>query len=224
MMNKSLAYVATALAVSPFSSDPLNATSFEVSDVENVKKDASTAVTLQNIPIRMSRPDILGARIEIKGSNSYIPVLNAPDLLIDNGNVVVDRWGTIVPLRSTLADDIRNQVVHDFRLFAMRAEQDRLSDDDMNRYEAILNDIDYGLYCELNAPLVYKEARVLRKGKRSVTIQWHQGEDGIERVKGPMADAFGCIHANERFSAEVLFVDGRIRMAHNVTPLDDVDA
>lgn len=229
MTGKSLAYLATTLAASPFGNEALasgecsETTRYASNGTDTVQEEVSPHTKLQNVPIRMARPDIFSDRIPIPETNAYIPIVNAPDLLIDGGNVIIDRWGMVVPFRATLAKDVRDKVVHDLRKFVDLAERQELSEEQMVQYEAILDDIDYGLYCELNAPLVYKAARVIGRGKNSVTIQWHHGEDGIEHVKGKLAGTFSYIHVNERFSADVLFVKGKLAYANHVTPLDDID-
>ena len=232
MLNKlkePIAYLATAVAASPFSGDACSSGSYSSAtlssgdDVSFVQEDACLGRrAMKTVQIRMSRPDIFGDRIEIPESKAYVPIRNVPDLIIEGERVVVDRWGMMVPLKATLATDVRNAVLHDLRMLSDLAERQALTEDQMAQYDAVLDDIDYGLFCELNAPLVYKRGRVLRHGKKSVTIQWNHGENGIEQIKGPLARAFGCIHENEAFSADVKFVCSKLVQAERVTPLSEV--
>ena len=228
-LKEPIAYLATAVAASPFSGDACSSGSYSSAtlssgdDASFVQEDAhSGRRTMKTVQIRMSRPDIFGDRIEIPESKAYVPIRNAPDLIIEGEQVIIDRWGMMVPLKTTLAADVRNVVLHDLRALSDLAERQTLTENQMAQYDAILDDIDYGLFCELNAPLVYKRGRVLRHGKNSVTIQWNHGEDGIERVKGPLARAFDCLHENEAFSADVKFICSKLVQAERVTPLNEV--
>lgn len=213
-------YIATALAASPFvanaESDVISCYEQEQDVVQQTKTHSNVA---KSVAFRMKRPDIFGDRVKV--GTTAIPIVNTPDIIIDNRTVLIDKWNVAVPFSTTLANDLREKIVHDFMILVNKAEHNLLSESDADQYDAILDDVDYGLYCELNAPFVYKAARLLKKNKKSVVIRWNDSDSGVEHIRGALADCFRSILEGEMFSAEVRFERGRLVAATQVTPIEE---
>lgn len=180
-------------------------------------RQQTEAVDADFTELRLDGDSILGEGLDLAGSPRVIVHFKRrPEVVVGrDGDYSVPTWGVRFPFPTggsfnTLGVMMAQQFV---RLYKLATER-RLSDDEMDIWLNILDDVDYNGYSDQIRPPLPTKGRRIRAEGQDVIVQMLGGEE--ERLSGDNALALGRVQDGKWFSVLFKRVRGKIVFFQNV--------